>query len=56
MSNAYAKRGKLINMLEDFDFKIVHQASAKHGNFDALNHNLVNPPTEGTDFVDEICG
>jgi hypothetical protein len=41
-------------MLQDFDFKIVHRTSAKHGNVDALSCNPISPPTEDKDFVDEI--
>jgi hypothetical protein len=41
-------------MLQDFNFKIVHKARAKHTNSDALRHNLVSSHDEDEDFGVEI--
>ncbi len=41
MSNAYGWRGCWINVLQDFNFKILHQPKSKHFNVDTFNHNLI---------------
>jgi hypothetical protein len=41
-------------MLQDFNFKIIHRAGAKHANVDALSHNLVDSHDEDEDFGMEI--
>ncbi len=41
-------------MLQDFNFKIVHKARARHANTDALSHNLVDSHDEDEDFGMEI--
>jgi hypothetical protein len=41
-------------MLQDFNFKIVHRAGAKHVNANALSHNLVDSHDEDEDFGMEI--
>ncbi len=50
----FGKRGKWISMLQDFNFKIVHKARARHANTDALSHNLVDSHDEDEDFGMEI--
>jgi hypothetical protein len=52
--DAYGRWGKWIDMLQDFDFKIIHKVGSKHGNVDALNHNLVSFATKDEDFVTKI--
>jgi len=39
--NAYDIGGRCINILQDFNFKIVHWARSKHTNVDALSQNLL---------------
>jgi hypothetical protein len=41
-------------MFQDFHFKIVHQAGAKHSNVDVLNRNLVQRYEIDEDFGNEI--
>ncbi len=41
-------------MLQDFNFKIVHKARARHANVDALSRNLVGSHNEDEDFGVEI--
>ncbi len=36
LSNAYGKKGRWINMLQDFSFKILHCSRSKHTNVDAM--------------------
>jgi hypothetical protein len=50
VSDAYGKKGKWINMFQDFNFKIVHRARSKHGNVNALNINLIGNVDEDEDF------
>jgi hypothetical protein len=54
VSNPFGRRGKWISMLQDFDFKIIHKAKAKHANVDVLNHNPVDSHDENEDFGMEI--
>jgi hypothetical protein len=46
---AYGKRGRWIDTLQDFSFKIVHRAKVKHINIDALSRNLVDVANEWED-------
>ncbi len=67
MSDAHGRRGCLVNMLQDFSFKIIHMVGSKHPNVDTLSRNLVGMPKEdeGDDFLcsrkgrkmerDEMC-
>jgi hypothetical protein len=41
VSDAHGRRGRWIDMLQDFNFKIVHQPGMRHANADALSRNLV---------------
>ncbi len=43
-----------IDMLQDFNFKIVHRPRLKHTNVDVLNRNPVGPATDDDDFNEEI--
>ncbi len=40
--------------MQDFDFKIIHQAKAKHGNVYVFSHNPINLATKDEDFVNEV--
>jgi hypothetical protein len=51
---AYKRRGRWISMLQDFHFKIVHRASFKHANVDALNINPMDRYEVNEDFGNEI--
>jgi len=50
MLDAYGRRGQWINMLQDFNFKIVHHVRLKHGNVNAWSRNLVNNVDEDEEF------
>ncbi len=54
MSCAHGRRSRLINMLQDFNFKILHRPGLKHINVDALSKNLVGQATDDDDFNEEI--
>jgi len=41
-------------MLQDFNFKIVHQPGTRHANADALSRNLVGQAADDDDFRQEI--
>jgi hypothetical protein len=41
VSNVYGRRGHWIAMLQDFQFKIIHHATRKHLNVDALSQNPI---------------
>jgi hypothetical protein len=45
---AYRRRGRWINMLHDFNFKIVHHPGSKHTNANVLHRN----PMDGVDDDD----
>jgi hypothetical protein len=49
----YGRKGKWINILHDFNFKIVHHPSFKHTNANVLNKNLVDG-VDDDDFQKEI--
>jgi hypothetical protein len=38
---AYGKRGRWINMLQDFSFKTIHYVGSKHSNVDALSRSPI---------------
>jgi len=54
MLDAHGRKGRWINMLQDFSFKIVHQPGLRHTNVDALSRNPVKPATNDDDFNEEI--
>jgi hypothetical protein len=54
VSDAHGRRGRWIDMLQDFSFKIVHRPGLRHTNVDALSRNPTGPAKEDNDFCDEI--
>jgi hypothetical protein len=54
VSDAHGRRGRWIDMLQDFSFKILHRPSLKHTNVDALSRNPVGQATDDDDFSEEI--
>jgi hypothetical protein len=54
ISNACRRKGKWINRLQDFSFKMIHRASSKHTNVDALYKNLVDGIELDEDLVNGI--
>jgi hypothetical protein len=52
--DAYGKKGRSINMLQDFSFKIIHCVGSKHGNVDALSRSPIGNVDENEDFQKEI--
>jgi hypothetical protein len=54
MFDAHGRRGRWIDMLQDFSFKIIHQPGLRHTNVDALSRNPVGPATDDDDFSEEI--
>lgn len=53
-SNTHGRRGCLVNMLQDFSFKIIHKVGAKHTTVDTLSRNFVGILKEDEDFQVEI--
>jgi hypothetical protein len=47
-------RGRWIDMLHDFSFKILHIPGLKHTNVDALSRNPIGQATDDDDFNEEI--
>lgn len=43
-----------IDMLQDFDFKIIHKVRPKHGDVDVFSHNPISPIAKDVNFVNEI--
>jgi hypothetical protein len=54
VSDAHGRRGRWIDMLQDFSFKIIHRLGLRHTNVDALSRNPVGPTMEDDDFCEEI--
>jgi hypothetical protein len=54
VSDAYGRRGRWIDMLQDFSFKIIHRPGMKHTNADALSRNPVGIAVNDDDFDLEI--
>jgi len=54
VSDAYGRRGRWIDMLQDFSFKIQHRPGMKHTNVDALSRNPVGAADDDDDFGCEI--
>ncbi len=53
--NAYGSwKGHWIAMLQDFHFKNIHRANAKHANIDALNKDSISMHEEDENFGNEI--
>jgi len=54
VSNANGRRGRWIDMLQDFSLKILHRPGMSHGNADALSRNPVGQATDDDDFSEEV--
>jgi len=54
ISDAHGKRGRWIDMLQDFSFKILHRPRLKHTNVDALSRNPMGLTTDDNDFNEKI--
>jgi hypothetical protein len=54
VSYANGRRGRCIDMLQDFSFKILHRPGMKHTNVDALSRNPVGEAKDDDDFCEEI--
>jgi hypothetical protein len=54
VSDAHGRRGRWIDMLQDFSFKILHRPGLRHTNADALSKNPVRQATDDDDFSEEI--
>jgi hypothetical protein len=54
VSDAHGRRGRWIDMLQDFSFKILHRPGMKHTNVDALSRNPVGEAKDDDDFSEEI--
>jgi len=54
VSDAHGRRGRWIDMLQDFNFKILHRPGLRHTNADALSRNPVGQATNDDDFGEEI--
>jgi hypothetical protein len=52
--DAYGRQSKWISTLQDFNFKIQHQARSRHINVDVLNHNLINVVEKNENLQEEI--
>ncbi len=52
--DVYGRRGRWINTLQDFCFKIIHHVGSKHMNVDALSHNPINFVEENKDLRNDI--
>ncbi len=54
VSNANGRKGRWVDMLQDFSFKIIHRPGLKHTNVNALSKNPVGPAIDDDDFSEEI--
>jgi len=54
VSDAHGRRGRWIDMLQDFSFKILHRLGLRHTNVDALSRNPVGHAMDDDDFGGEI--
>ncbi len=54
VSDAHGRRGRWIDLLQDFSFKIVHRPGMRHANADALSWNPVGQAMDDEDFHQEI--
>jgi hypothetical protein len=54
MSDAHGRRGRWIDLLQDYSFKIVHRPGMRHENADALSQNPVGQAMDDEDFQQEI--
>ncbi len=54
MLDAHGRKGRWTNMLQDFNFKILHQLKLKHTNVDTLSKNPVGAAIDDDNFNEEI--
>jgi hypothetical protein len=54
MFDAHGRKGKWVDMLHDFSFKIIHRPGLRHTNVDALSRNPIGPAKDDDDFSEEI--
>jgi hypothetical protein len=54
VSDVNGRRGRWIDLLQDFSFKILHRPGMKHTNVDALSRNPVGKAQDNDDFCKEI--
>jgi hypothetical protein len=54
VSDANGRRGRWIDMLQDFNFKFLHKPGMRHGNVDALSRNPVGQAADDDDFSEEV--
>jgi len=54
VSDAHGRRGRWIDLLQDYSFKIVHRLGMRHANVDALSRNPVGQAMDDEDFHQEI--
>jgi hypothetical protein len=54
MSDVHGRRGRWIDLLQDFSFQIVHRPGLRHTNVDALSRNPVGLAVEDDDFCEEV--
>jgi hypothetical protein len=54
VSDAHGRRGRWIDLLQDYSFKIVHKLGMRHANADALSRNPVGKAMDDEDFQQEI--
>jgi hypothetical protein len=54
VSDANGRRGRWIDMLQDFSLKFLHRPGMKHGNADALSRNPVGQATDDDDFSEKV--
>jgi len=52
--DAHGRRGRWIDLLQDYSFKIVHRQGMRHANADALSRNLVGRAMDDEDFQQEV--
>jgi hypothetical protein len=54
VSDTHGRRGRWIDLLQDFSFQIVHRLGLRHTNVDALSRNPVGLAVEDDDFCEEV--
>jgi hypothetical protein len=54
VSDTHGRRGRWIDLLQDFSFQIVHRPGLRHTNVDALSRNPVGLAVEDDDFCEEV--
>jgi len=54
VSDAHDRRGRWVDMLQDFSFNIIHRPGLRHTNVDVLSRNPVGPAMDDDDFSEEI--